>query len=248
MEKTFLQKYADNHKLRAIVNIVPHIGGALDVLLSEKGNKWREDRLNKLLIDLDNRLSKAENQKAIFERFETEEFYDLILQALNSAMKTRHMEKINLYSNILFNHLNQKDSNELSSELFLSVLDNLTLNEINYLGFLNSYNRNIELHEVFGCMIHWDKYQEKLIINGNKANSRAELPTDCIFGSNKTIIWKLLIDKNLVVLEEINTPGHLQFNYQTSNQQLADYIEYTLKKVYMTTDFGNEFIDWIMVN
>ena len=109
MEKKLVEKYSENHKVRALVNLIPHIGGALDVLLSEKGAKWRGERLMKLLSELDSRIGNLENssliEKIVNETKESEEFYDLLIQSLNSVIRTRHEEKISCYANILLNYI-----------------------------------------------------------------------------------------------------------------------------------------------
>jgi hypothetical protein len=45
MKKNLLEKYEDSNVLRALINLIPNIGGSLDILLSIKGSQWREERL-----------------------------------------------------------------------------------------------------------------------------------------------------------------------------------------------------------
>jgi hypothetical protein len=61
MKNNLIEKYPNNYKLRAFVSLLPNIGGALDILLSEKGSKWREKRLIEFLTKLETRIENLES-------------------------------------------------------------------------------------------------------------------------------------------------------------------------------------------
>ena len=52
MDNKLLEKYEQSTIFRALVNLIPKVGDSLDILLSSKGSKWREERLKKEKIDM----------------------------------------------------------------------------------------------------------------------------------------------------------------------------------------------------
>ena len=97
MNSDFFKGYGINNVPRALINLIPTIGDSLDILLSVKGLKWREERLKAFFLDLDKRVGKIENDEVIKKISESEEFYDLIVLSMNSVVKTRHQKKIECY-------------------------------------------------------------------------------------------------------------------------------------------------------
>ena len=47
--KNLAEEYAEDNRLRAIIQSVPFIGSYLDMVFYEKGTKWKEERINTLL-------------------------------------------------------------------------------------------------------------------------------------------------------------------------------------------------------
>lgn len=251
MEKHLLEKYNDNPKLRALINLIPNIGGALDILLSEKGAKWREERLHKLLLELDAKIDevKSDNDfdKKMEERFESEEFYDLLIQAMNSAIKTRHSQKISSYANILLNHIIQADNERFSSELIIATLDSLTMDEVVYLSELYKHKNGIELYVVFGTKIYQKKYQEWIQENGQVANKSEDLPIQCKFPFDIDLIWKLLASKNIINIDSEKRFGTFTYSHGNSMMTHSGQIQYSERITYSISDFGKEFIQWIVL-
>lgn len=250
MKNKHLEKYPDNFKVRALINLIPHIGGALDILLTEKGAKWREERINKLLSELDAKIedvkSNGFSDEKINQKFESEEFYDLLIQAMNSSIRTRHSQKISYYSNILLNQIVLDHQTEFSSELMIATLDNLTIDEINYLTELFNNQNKIELRLVLGRLIYQEKYQDWIRINKKIANNGEELPEDCLFPFNVNLIWKLLSDKNLVNIDGSDQFGSFDYSY-SAGLRTSGQIKYSEKVIYSISEFGEQFIKWIIM-
>ena len=85
--------YADNSGLRALVQLIPHIGGAIDTLLAGKGAKIQQDRLDSFLNKLDQRIKMIETKSPVFWSAESEELYDFFLMALTDAIRIRSSKK-----------------------------------------------------------------------------------------------------------------------------------------------------------
>jgi len=251
MEKHLLEKYNDNPQLRALISLVPNIGGAIDILLSEKGAKWREERLQKLLKELDAKIDLVKSNEYfdanMKERLVSEEFYDLLVQSMNSAIKTRQSQKIEMYANILLNHIINANNKNYSSELMVAILDSLTIDEITYLSVLHKSQDKIELYVIHGTKIHKEKYQNWIKEHSKIANSSEEFPSECKFPFNIELIWKLLTDKNIISIVSENELGSFSYSYGNKWLVQSGEIQYSEKIIYSTSDFGQEFINWILL-
>lgn len=240
MKRNLLEKYEDSNVLRSLVNLIPTIGGTLDILLSIKGSKWREERLKEFLTDLDKRVSEVENNEIIENISKSEEFYDLIVQSMNSVIKTRHKTKIQCYSNILINSL-IKPKTKISSEFFISVLDTITIDEIEYLTELRNSSDEIVVDFIEGKKVIWSKYKRYLEQTGKE-----HIPSDSIFVFDIDLIWKLLSDKNLITIETKNDFNYLDYTYSTTNTSLSSSVTSASKIKYKISPFGKEFISWVL--
>lgn len=245
MNKSLIEKYEGRYKIRALINLIPHIGGALDLLLSEKGSKWREERIELFLKQLDERLGQLEEKEIETEIINSEEFYDLMIQTLNSVIKTRHKEKIEFFSNILSNHIKKERKSEISSELMISILDSLTIDELHYFSELRRNDNDIVLHNILQTKVIWNSYLENIKKTSKVASNKNQLPQDSVFDFQMDIIWKMLSDKNLIQIEEKNELGKLDYQYSNSSQSFSSQIDYNKIIKYKITDFGLEFLKWI---
>ena len=250
MKKNLIKKYSDNPYVRALVTAVPYIGGAIDVIISEKGSEWRKERIELLLKNLNEKIGKLEiDQDEILRRFESEEFYDSIIHVLESSTKTRHHSKIKGYSNILANQLIDRNTKkQFSIDLILSTMDTITIDEIEYLSKLYHDNGEIEIYKIYNKFIYLDVYKQNIEKFGNEARNQSELPKECIFNLDLDIIWKFLSDKNIITFELEEKENDVEYFYQTSNQSTSGHIRYSAKKVYKLTDYGNYFINWVIDN
>nr|WP_315202830.1 hypothetical protein [uncultured Flavobacterium sp.] len=240
MEKGLLEKYEESNVLRALVNLVPNIGGSLDILLSIKGSKWREERLKAFLTDLDKRIGEIENEEILDKISESEEFYDLMVQSMNSVIKTRHQKKIECYASILVNSLIHPKS-KISSELLIATLETITIDEIEYLTELKNSSHQIIVDTIEGEKVIWSKYKNHL-----EKNRNTNIPDEIIFKFDIDLIWKLLSEKNLILLENKKDFFYLNYTYSTNNSSTSSSVTSSLRSTYKTSDFGKEFISWVL--
>lgn len=103
----FSEKYGDVTALRAIVQAIPYVGGSIDTLLSDSGQKIKWRRVEDFLQKLEGRLSKLEKEPAITNLAENESAYDLLAFGLEQAMKTRSEEKRDYFANVISNQIKQ---------------------------------------------------------------------------------------------------------------------------------------------
>ena len=248
MSNKLIEKYPDNFRLRTLINLIPNIGGALDILLSEKGNKWREKRLTEFLSKLESRITSLESNisiKAIEELSNSEETYDLLIQSFNSVIKTRHSEKTSAYANILINHISHTIKSTYSSEIMISVLDVITIDEIEYLSALHKSEEDFITHTIFGIEVVWTECLSSIQKLQKAPNNGNEISKNSKFKYSLKIIWKMLSDRNIIEIDSKSGFEDLNYFYGGSNFRHSGYITSTEKKVYKITEFGVEFINWI---
>jgi hypothetical protein len=240
MKKGLLEKYEENNVLRALVNLIPNIGGSLDILMSIKGSKWREERLKAFLLDLDSRIGEIENEGVLDKLSQSEEFYDLIVQSMNSVIKTRHQTKIECYANILVNSLILPKS-EISTELLIAILDTITIDEIEYLSELKKSGSQIIVDTIEGEKVLWIKYREHL-----ERTKSERIPQESLFKYNLDLIWKLLSDKNLIEIESKKDFLNRNYTYSTTNSSFSSSVLSTVRTSYKISPFGEKFIKWVL--
>ena len=121
-----IRKFVDPTTIKNIIlthEHYDHVGGALDTLLSGKGSEIQRQRIEQMLKNLCERLSKIESAQ-VFEP--TEEFYDLSLSIFDGAVKSRSKEKRDRFASILVNQVKKEakwDESEMAVRILVSLED-----------------------------------------------------------------------------------------------------------------------------
>lgn len=98
------QRYADFTALPAAVQVIPHIGGSLDTLLSGRAAQIHLERVEKFVGDLAHRLTAIESTTA---NLNDEAFADLMLSTFEAVARTRSDEKRSRFAKIIVNQVAQ---------------------------------------------------------------------------------------------------------------------------------------------
>jgi hypothetical protein len=123
--------YTDQTVIRTLINLIPHIGGSLDLLLSSSGQNFVIRRIEKLISELNEQIGELNKSKINHDFLETEEGFDLMIKAFNSASRTRQNEKLKLYAKIIKGALTEgKEYQEDEPELYLQIIEELSVKEI----------------------------------------------------------------------------------------------------------------------
>lgn len=116
----FSKKYGDITALRALMQAIPYVGGSLDTLLSDSGQKIKWRRVEDFLQKLNERISRLEKEPEITNLAENENAYDLLSYGLEQAVKTRHEEKRQYFAAVISNQIGKnKDWGEAETALRL---------------------------------------------------------------------------------------------------------------------------------
>ncbi|MFV1455488.1 hypothetical protein [Bacillus mycoides] len=157
-KKDFYDLMAEQGKLdqvytmtkKAIIAGIPTIGASIDAILSSKQAEYKEKRIKELLYFLKAALDKVEKNKIDKEWAESEEFYDLLRNAVESSTKGRSVEKIKMNAMILSNVLTVENNDNYRPEEYLDTLSELTALECKIL------------------LIVYERFQAVQAENGNK--------------------------------------------------------------------------------
>jgi len=122
--------YTDKFLLRAKIQLIPGIGGALDTLLSGLGAKYQFERLEHLINEVYDQLKHIKNFNAIEP---TEPLYDFMMGVFDQAIKSRSEKKRKRFANLVANQVvrnSQWDEAETAcrllgdlTEIHIQVLD-----------------------------------------------------------------------------------------------------------------------------
>lgn len=108
-----IQKYEGNTVLRVIVNLIPYVGGSLDVAL----NKWsqiKQRRIDELMGAINEELEGIQDDLINKSYLESDEFYDLVYQIVNNALANRCPETRIAYAKVVrFAVLNEETTANL---------------------------------------------------------------------------------------------------------------------------------------
>lgn len=129
-----LSWYSDNLYIRALVQSVPYVGGALDTLLGGPGERWRLERLEHFISTLGQNIkSRIGESEPSLDSVEKEPLFDLVDYTLEQVVKTRSKKKREYFSALLAKQITEKLSwNE--AEAAARLLSGLTEAHIVILG------------------------------------------------------------------------------------------------------------------
>lgn len=120
--------YTDKSILRAIINTIPYIGGPIDVFISTEGQNIIQRRICDFIEQLRLELKDVKEEQVNKDFLNSEEFFDMIVAAFESASRTKEIEKINLYAKIIKNSVVIVEA-DFSSLEYIKIITELSLQE-----------------------------------------------------------------------------------------------------------------------
>jgi hypothetical protein len=123
----------------------------------------------------------------------------------------------------------------------IATLDIITIDEIEYLTELKNSAYQITVERMDGKKVIWSTYKSHLEKTGSE-----NITDESLFKFDIDLIWKLLSDKNLVLIESKKDYISHMYVYSTSNSSRSSSILSTESISYKITDFGELFIDWVL--
>jgi hypothetical protein len=119
--------YNDTPVVRSAIVQIPKIGTIIDIFLTSRGQQITYKRLLGFINDLQNEINAIQGKIDDLSFFESENFYDLLIKAIEASVKTRHDEKRQIYAKILASSYDYDNSN---SESYIDIFSELSIEEI----------------------------------------------------------------------------------------------------------------------
>jgi len=113
--------YAQNVLMRATVQAIPVVGGSVDTLFAWRGQQIRQERIEKFLQQLAERISEISAPVASVPE---EELYDLMIDAFDRVVRTRSEEKRARFAQIISRQV-QNGGSVADAETALRVIAGL---------------------------------------------------------------------------------------------------------------------------
>lgn len=117
-----IQKYEGNTVLRVIVNLIPYVGGSLDLALS-KWSQIKQRRVEGLLDAICVELNGIQETAINKEYLESEEFYDLVYQIANNALANRCPETRKAYAKVVRSAVLNEESTANLEDIIRQIKD-----------------------------------------------------------------------------------------------------------------------------
>ncbi|MDI7208594.1 hypothetical protein QMN03_17135 [Leptospira santarosai] len=124
------RKYESSVAFKLAITAIPKIGGILDILLSTRANELSNNRIEALIQSLSRKLEQIEANKIRMSFLDSEEFYNLLVQAANATIKTKNIIKIQAYASILASSITVECNEQFTYEDYLNILISLTEKEL----------------------------------------------------------------------------------------------------------------------
>jgi len=248
-----IEKYAETPSVRALIQLIPNVGGAIDTLLYEKGSKWRQERIDYFIKDYGDKIEKLQKTNAelgnkLKDKIDTEEFYDSFIFTLKEAISSRHKEKIKLFSNVLLNYTIEENNEKEDIDFILNLVTSLSISEFIYLKNISEKGGKIVYHILENNHIV-EMTRLKEYIENNKYdydNVRYDIPSSVLIPESTMFIISRL--QNMLLVESIKSDrmkNSIFYSWESSNQKNEGSIPYNQMIDIQLTNFGHKLIKWI---
>lgn len=95
--------YSDSTTARALVQLIPVVGGSIDTIFAGPGNQWQRERIESFFSMLNQRIREIENYEHLPPVAPNQPLFDFIVNVLNYVVKTRSIEKHASFTHIIKN-------------------------------------------------------------------------------------------------------------------------------------------------
>lgn len=117
--------------LRAGISVVlPWLSAPMEILISHRASEIERKRISAFAESLKRELVNLDEAKIDHDYLLTEEFYDLIVKALDHIRKTRSEKKRTLYARILRSGISSAATDTETSEDLMNIVTELTEREV----------------------------------------------------------------------------------------------------------------------
>jgi hypothetical protein len=157
--------YSSSLSLKVLISQIPYLGSVIDGIITHKEDELQEQRLKYFLGSLKEGIEKIDERTIQKEWVNSEEFYDILRQAISSSIKSRSKEKALINVRILLNVLGTTNEGQFRPEEYLHSIEELTTTEVKallviYQEFTSKEREDSQNDLQFARTLNW---KEKII-------------------------------------------------------------------------------------
>jgi hypothetical protein len=139
--------YNEDIVQRALISNIPFIGSAIDNIFTSKWTSYYQDRLEIFTTCVKEQFDQIDEDKVDFTFFDSEAFFDLIITLIEKSVKTRHREKIELFSKLLRCQVDKEFVSNYQPDDFTYIINEFTPRELVLIKAIEKLNLNFELEK-----------------------------------------------------------------------------------------------------
>ena len=124
------KSYSEDLGQRALISNIPIIGSSIDYIFTKKWSKYYNDRLEIFNNCVIQEFETLDENKVDKEFLKSNEFFDLTLRLIENSVKTRHQEKVQLFSKLLKSRVLKNYSSNYDSDDFTNTINELIPKDI----------------------------------------------------------------------------------------------------------------------
>ena len=118
--------YSERGWLRAAVQLIPYVGGAIDALVATRAERLTRERIESLLDELKGAAEQLDEEKIDRDFVGSEEWDDLVLRAFRAAADSGDREKHRLVAAILMGAATKDGLREMDGHAVLAAISELS--------------------------------------------------------------------------------------------------------------------------
>lgn len=195
--------YSENTTFRGLVNLIPNVGGTLDIIFTERWNSLTQARIEDFMECVKDEFAAIEENSINKDFLESNDFTDLTVKCLASSAKSRHREKIKLFAKVLKNAVTLDKFNVDEFDEILPTFELVSMRELLVLNHLDTWEYNLANN--YSKMLGYSEVRKSSEIGGF-----AGIPV--YFG-----LWEAFKD-TLIKISELNNDD-IEYLLQTSSQK-----------------------------
>lgn len=128
---------------KGLFGTIPWVGSAINEAIFDVRARIKQNRFELFVNQIRDDLSNLTQESINRDFLNSEEFIDILEKAINKAIKSKHTEKIAIFSKIISTSIQKGEITDYDNELsFMDIIDNLTIHELVILKHLNSKQTN----------------------------------------------------------------------------------------------------------
>lgn len=158
MDTTSISKQTSISLLKIKINLVPIIGPVINELLFDLSSRITQDRINKLVEELETKMATIEANQINQEYLKSESFFDLTRNVFQAAIESNVDIKRKFLANVYLDSIVKSDTDLDLKETFIAFIKSLTTNQIIILKFINDHEP--ELVEIGDYAAFYDLFNK----------------------------------------------------------------------------------------